>query len=142
MQGPVGTPYQGGVFVLYINSSCQYPYKPPEVRFLTRICHCNINHSDRIWHIVFDRDYCSTLKMSFILQCVYGLLLYHAPDDPLDSVLAAEFISTPHIYQTNGAHVLRNMPSNILYIKWNRWVRSKNIYLKSRKEEQSKIKII
>jgi len=102
LEGPDNTPYQGGVFVLYVNFPPKYPDVPPEVRFLTKIYHCNINNSGRICHSVFDRDYVSTLKVSFILQCVFGLLLFPAPEDPLDSVLASEFLQTPETYNANA----------------------------------------
>merc|ERR1712130_460406 len=102
LEGPDNTPYQGGVFVLYVNFPPKYPDVPPEVRFLTKIYHCNINNSGRICHSVFDRDYVSTLKVNFILQCVFGLLVFPAPEDPLDSVLASEFLQTPETYNANA----------------------------------------
>jgi ubiquitin-protein ligase len=34
-----------GVFRLSVNVSPEYPFKPPEVRFLTRIFHLNVDHT-------------------------------------------------------------------------------------------------
>ena len=47
ISGPVGSPYEGGIFFLYLKVPFSYPFNPPEVRFLTRIFHPNVSrHGD------------------------------------------------------------------------------------------------
>lgn len=41
MQGPQGSPYEKGVFLLYVDIGEQYPTKPPEAKFITPILHRN-----------------------------------------------------------------------------------------------------
>lgn len=37
MQGPPDTPYEKGVFELYVQFGPEYPVKPPLVRFVTGV---------------------------------------------------------------------------------------------------------
>ena len=54
MQGPPGSSYEGGVFLLYLHMEDQYPAFPPKARFCTPILHPNINRHGRICHSILD----------------------------------------------------------------------------------------
>lgn len=41
--GPPGTPYEGGTFSIEIRVPSEYPFKPPMMRFNTKIWHPNIS---------------------------------------------------------------------------------------------------
>lgn len=43
IKGPVGTPYDGGTFIIDINLPNDYPFVPPKMKFDTRIWHPNIS---------------------------------------------------------------------------------------------------
>jgi len=43
IQGPTGTPYEGGVFEITIDIPKQYPFEPPKMKFNTKIWHPNIS---------------------------------------------------------------------------------------------------
>ncbi|XP_067226803.1 uncharacterized protein [Chanodichthys erythropterus] len=99
MRGPPDTPYEDGVFELYCEFGPEYPVKPPLMRFFTPVYHCNVNNVGRICHNVFDRNYSAHITMREILDAIFGLLIAPEPDDPLDSILAEEFLSNRHKYE-------------------------------------------
>ncbi|ROJ73027.1 Ubiquitin-conjugating enzyme E2 11 [Anabarilius grahami] len=99
MRGPPDTPYEDGVFELYCEFGPEYPIKPPLVRFVTPVYHCNVNNVGRICHNVFDRNYSAHITMREILDAIFGLLIAPEPEDPLDSILAEEFQSNKHKYE-------------------------------------------
>lgn len=98
MEGPPDTPYESGVFELFCQFGPDYPVQPPTVRFITSIYHCNINNVGRICHNIFDRGYNAHVTMRDILNAVYGLLIVPEPQDPLDSILAEEYLTSPKKY--------------------------------------------
>ena len=44
MEGIDGTPYEGGVYILNIKCSKNYPFIPPEIKFETPIYHVSVNN--------------------------------------------------------------------------------------------------
>mmetsp|Transcript_82688 Transcript_82688/g.267710 ORF Transcript_82688/g.267710 Transcript_82688/m.267710 type:complete len:1775 (+) Transcript_82688:57-5381(+) len=99
LEGPEGTPYQGGVWVLYCHLPPEYPECPPRIRFVTPIRHCNVNAHGRVCHSILDRNYTADTTVRSIIDCIYGLLLNPDYEDPLDSTLALEFYEASGVYE-------------------------------------------
>ena len=50
IEGPKGTPYEGGVFKIEVYFPYEYPIEPPKVLFLTKIYHPNFYPNGTIDH--------------------------------------------------------------------------------------------
>jgi ubiquitin-protein ligase len=99
LKGPESTPYKDGTWLLYVQFPTTYPNVVPNIRFVTPIKHCNVNNYGRICHSILDRNYTQNIKMTMILQCIYGLLLNPDVSDPLDTNLAALYYEATGQYE-------------------------------------------
>lgn len=43
VNGPEGSPYEGGVFEVDITIPRQYPFEPPKMKFITKVWHPNVS---------------------------------------------------------------------------------------------------
>ncbi|CAF1358123.1 unnamed protein product [Didymodactylos carnosus] len=74
IQGPEGTPYENGLFDLDIRVPQEYPFKPPKVRFETKILHLNINNKGEIGlELLYDR-WTPRIKIENILLEILSLM--------------------------------------------------------------------
>src|SRR5260221_8849614 len=67
LQGPDGSPYQGGVFYLEMYLDESYPMKPPKVRYLTKIYHPNIDKIGRICLDILKDKWTPALQIHSVL---------------------------------------------------------------------------
>ena len=91
ISGPEGTPYEGGLYFLSINFPANYPFRPPNIKFRTRIWHCNINASGSICLDILKDQWSPALTISKVLISLCSLLNEPNPDDPLSISAAEEF---------------------------------------------------
>ncbi|XP_063239047.1 uncharacterized protein LOC134540316 [Bacillus rossius redtenbacheri] len=72
--GPVGSPYEGGLFFLYIQVPYSYPLSPPVVRFLTRIFHPNVSRHGDVGIDSLHHNWSLALTISKVVISVQSLL--------------------------------------------------------------------
>ena len=81
--GPKDTPYEGGLFQLAVHIPADYPFKPPQCQFRTKIYHPNINGSGQICLDILKSQWAPSLTISKVLLSILALLDQPNPDDPL-----------------------------------------------------------
>ena len=86
--GPSGSPYMGGVFKLDINFPNNYPFKPPKIKFITKILHPNINHNGSICLDILNKNWSPALTITKLLLSISSLLTDPNPDDPLNTEIS------------------------------------------------------
>lgn len=91
VEGPEGTPFEGGVFRLSVAMPFRYPFEPPKVRFLTPVYHPNIDSDGRICLDTFNRSWKPSLNLGTVLMTVRLLLAEPNPDDGLMADIAEEY---------------------------------------------------
>ena len=70
--GPTESPYSGGIFKLEIKFTEDYPFKPPKIRFLTKILHPNINTHGSICLDILNKNWSPVLNISKVFLIKYS----------------------------------------------------------------------
>ena len=100
--GPIGTPYEGGVFELDIQFTNDYPFKPPKVIFKTPIYHCNINKQGGICLDLLKNNWSPALNIGKLLLSICSLLADPNPEDPLVPEIAQLFKKNRELHDMNA----------------------------------------
>jgi len=87
--GPDKSPYASGTFFLDIEFPADYPFKPPKIKFMTKIYHCNVNEKGGICLDILKDNWSPALTISKVLLSICSLLSDPNPDDPLVPEIAA-----------------------------------------------------
>ena len=83
ISGPSDSAYDGGVFFLNVQFPQDYPFKPPKIKFTTKVYHCNVNDKGGICLSTLRDDWSPALTISKVLLSICSLLTDPNPDDPL-----------------------------------------------------------
>jgi len=89
--GPKDSPYEGGIFMVSITFPPDYPFKPPQLKFTTKIYHCNISPDGDICLDILKSQWSPALTIIKVLLSVCSLLTDPNPDDPLVPSIATLF---------------------------------------------------
>ena len=92
LMGPVGSAYEGGLFQLNFTFKAAYPFKPPVVRFTTRVYHPNITQDGQLSIAILCDQWSPALRQSNIVNSLYELLLAPSPNDAMDPNIGHEYL--------------------------------------------------
>ena len=83
------TPYEGGIFNVDIHIPPDYPFKPPKMKFDTKIWHPNISsQTGAICLDILKNEWTPALTIRTALISLQALLCAPEPDDPQDAEVA------------------------------------------------------
>jgi len=92
IQGPSGTPYEGGTFVVDIQIPKNYPFEPPKMRFDTKVWHPNVSSANgAICLDILKTEWSPALTLRTALLSLQALLSCPNPDDPQDAQVAGQY---------------------------------------------------
>jgi len=95
-EGPPGSPYEGGTFVINIDIPNEYPFRPPVMKFATRVWHPNISsQTGAICLDTLGTAWSPVLNIKSALLSLQSLLSTPEPKDPQDAEVATMLIKNP-----------------------------------------------
>ncbi|OMJ81733.1 hypothetical protein SteCoe_17723 [Stentor coeruleus] len=93
IMGPVGTPYEGGHFVLTLTLPQQYPFKPPEAQFTTKIYHPNVlKDSGEICKDMYQTGWGPVKNIRWIIELIMSFLINPAPEHSVEADISRQMI--------------------------------------------------
>ena len=103
-RGPPDTPYEGGQYEVDIRITPEYPFKPPDMRFVTKIWHPNVSsQTGAICLDTLGSAWSPVLTLKSALISLQSLLASPEPKDPQDAEVASMLLTRPDEF----AHVAR-----------------------------------
>ncbi|KAG9041754.1 hypothetical protein FS837_011803 [Tulasnella sp. UAMH 9824] len=84
IQGPAGTPYEGGYFRVKFKFTEEFPAAPPKCWFMTKIFHPNVSKAGEICVNTLKKDWKREYGIGHILVTIKCLLIYPNPESALD----------------------------------------------------------
>ncbi|EZF28705.1 hypothetical protein H101_07617 [Trichophyton interdigitale H6] len=98
--GPPGTAYEGGTFKVDITIPTEYPFRPPVMKFDTRVWHPNISsQTGAICLDTLSSAWSPVLTIKSALLSLQSLLSTPEPRDPQDAEVARMLLSDPKEFE-------------------------------------------
>jgi len=105
IKGPVGTPYEGGVFKIDIRLPEGYPFKPPKMKFITKVWHPNISSETGAICVDILKDQWSVaLTLKTTLLSLQALLSAPEPKDPQDARVAQQYLKDYKAFENTARY--------------------------------------
>ena len=84
LDGPIGTPFEGGRFRIRLSLPADYPQCPPKGFFLTKVFHPNVSSLGEICVNTLKKDWKATHGLRHVLLVIHCLLIQPNPESALN----------------------------------------------------------
>merc|ERR1712159_225085 len=88
IEGPSGSPFEGGVFALHAIMPSDYPFSPPQITFETPVYHCNVSDSGKICLDILQDKWNPGLSVPKCLEAIRIMLKQPDTDNSLRQWIA------------------------------------------------------
>merc|ERR1712130_49478 len=102
IDGPDGTPFEGGVFRIKLRFGAEFPQAPPKGYFLTRIFHPNVSNNGDICVNTLKRDWKEDLGLRHVLVVIKCLLIHPNPESALNEEAGRLLLESYDDYQARA----------------------------------------
>jgi len=100
LRGPESTPYESGTFVIDMIFPKTYPFKAPEIKFVTRTYHPNVKtDTGEICNDLINDNWSPTLNVRHCITTLYNMLLSPDGDHPLEAEIAQQMLEKPKEFE-------------------------------------------
>lgn len=107
--GPDDTPWEGGTFKLQLTFTEEYPNKPPQVKFLSKLFHPNIYADGGICLDILSNQWSPIYDIGAILTSIQSLLTDPNPNSPANVEAAKLYQENRREYDRKVAEVVENL---------------------------------
>ncbi|EEH33852.1 ubiquitin-conjugating enzyme [Paracoccidioides lutzii Pb01] len=102
-QGPPGTPYEDGTFYVDIKIPDEYPFRPPVMKFDTKVWHPNVSsQTGAICLDTLSTAWSPVLTIKSALLSLQSLLSTPEPKDPQDAEVANMLMRNPKEFERHA----------------------------------------
>lgn len=106
--------YEGGTFIIDIVIPPDYPYKPPRMKFDTKIWHPNVSsQTGAICLDILKDEWSPALTIRTALLSLQALMCSPEPDDPQDAVVASQYKRNFPEFEVNARQWTREYAKDI-----------------------------
>ena len=102
--GPPETPYAGGTFLVDIEVPMEYPFKPPKMKFDTKVYHPNVSSvTGAICLDILKNAWSPVITLKSALISLQALLQSPEPNDPQDAEVAQHYLRDRESFKKTAA---------------------------------------
>lgn len=92
LDGPKDSPFDGGVFRVDVRFPAEYPFRFPDVKFVTPIYHPNVKEDGEICkEMIGEKDWLPNSRFSTVIHTLLSMIAHPNMDHPINLQAGADF---------------------------------------------------